>query len=223
MPRLEDLRLGQLRRLENELQPGVQIAVVPQPALNVLQLVCALLEDSFVRLKLDERAVRLFRLAGVFFLQLANLETRLGKLAIAMAAHEKVFRQRVDGFRADAVEADAELKHLVIVFRAGVDLGNAVHHLAQRDAAPIIAHADAAVGDLDLDLLAVAHDVFVNRVVHDLLEQDVAAVVRVRAGADAPDIHARAQPDVLQRGQRLDLALVVNVLFVGHKIVRRGR
>jgi hypothetical protein len=72
------------------------------------------------------------------------------------------------------------------------------------------------------DLLAVAHDVFVNRVVHDLLEQDVAAVVGMRAGADAPDIHARAQPDVLQRGQRLDLALVVNwCRFFSHrKLVR---
>ena len=68
--------------------------------------------------------------------------------------------------------------------------------------------------DLDLDLLAVAHDVFVNRVVHDLLEQDVTAVVGMRAGADASDVHARAQPDVLQRGQRLDLALVVIVLCV---------
>ena len=68
--------------------------------------------------------------------------------------------------------------------------------------------------DLDLDLLAVAHDEFVDRVVHDLLEQDVAAVVGMRAVADAPDVHARAQPDVLQRGQRLDLALVVIVLCV---------
>ena len=135
-----------------------------------------------------------------------------------MAADEKAFRQRVDRLGADAVEADAELEHLVVVFRAGVDLGNAVHHLAERDAAPEIAHADAVAVDLDVDLPAVAHDELVNRVVHDLLEQYVAAVVRVRAGADAPDIHARAEPDVLQRGQRLNLALVVNLFrFFSHK------
>ena len=138
----------------------------------------------------------------------------LGKLPVAMAAHQERFREGVDRLGADAVEADAELEHVVVVFRAGVDLGNAVHDLAERDAAPEIAHADARAVDLDLDLLAVAHDVFVNRVVHDLLEQDVTAVVGMRAGADAPDVHARAQPDVLQRGQRLDLALVVIVLCV---------
>jgi hypothetical protein len=37
------------------------------------------------------------------------------------------------------------------------------------------------------------------------------------AVADAPDVHARAQPDMLQRTQRLDLALVVIVFgFFGH-------
>ncbi len=73
-----------------------------------------------IRLELDERPVRLFRLAGILFLQFADLETRLGEFAIAMAADKKVFRQRIDRLRADAVEADAELEHVVIVFRAGV-------------------------------------------------------------------------------------------------------
>src|ERR1035441_4702810 len=192
---------------------------MPQSALDVFQPKSAVLEDFRVRLKLDERAVRFFRLAGVLFLQLADLKTRLGELAVAMAAHEKVFRQRIDGFRPDSVEADAELKHLIIVFRAGVDLGNAVHDLAERDAAPVIAHRHVVALDVDGDFLAVAHDVFVNRVVHDLLEQDVAAVVGMRAAADASDIHARAQPDVLQRGQRLDFALVVNwCRFFSHRI-----
>jgi hypothetical protein len=37
----------------------------------------------------------------------------LRSFAVAVAADEKVFRQRVDRFRADAVETDAELKYLV--------------------------------------------------------------------------------------------------------------
>src|SRR5688572_16364466 len=45
-----------------------------------------------------------------------------------------------------------------------------------------------------------------------LLEEDVTAVVVVGTVADAPDVHAGPEPDVLQRRQRLDLALVVNVL-----------
>ena len=92
-----------------------------------------------------------------------------------------------------------------------------------RDAAPEVAHADVVALDSDFHLLAEAHDELVNRVINDLLEQDVAAVIVVRAAADAPDIHPRAQADVVDAGERLDLALVVIVLrgfFVSH--VSRG-
>jgi hypothetical protein len=56
-------------------------------------------------------------------LQLALLERGLGKLAVAMAANEEVFRQRIDRLGADAVETDAELEDVVVVFGACVDLG----------------------------------------------------------------------------------------------------
>ncbi len=81
------------------------------------------------------------------------------------------------------------------------------------------AHGHAVAGiEADLDFLAVAHDEFINGIVHDFLEQDVTTVVRVDAGADAPDIHAGAQTDVLQGGQGLDFALVVNLLrFFSHR------
>jgi hypothetical protein len=40
----------------------------------------------------------------------------------------------------------------------------------------------------------------------------------MRARADTSDVHAGAQPDMLQRTQRLDLALVVNCFgFLSHK------
>ncbi len=217
MARLEGFGF-RAREIQHQLQARIQIAVMPQPSLDVFQLELAVLENVRVRLKLDERAIGLLRFAGVFLFQFADLEARLRKLAVAMAPDEKVFRQRIDRLGADAIEADAELKHVVVVFCAGIDLGDAVHDLAQGDAAPEIAHLHAVAIHTDMDLPAVAHDEFVNRVVHDLLEQDIAAVVRVRARADAPDIHARAQPDVLQRRQRLDLAFVVNLFrFFGHK------
>src|SRR5437867_8688879 len=88
----------------------------------------------------------------------------------------------------------------------------------------MIAHAHARAVNRDLDLLAEAHDIFVNGVINDLLEQDITAVVVMIAVADAPDVHARAQPDVLQRTERLDLALVVIVFgFLGHTNVLRGK
>ena len=50
--------------------------------------------------------------------QLALAERRLGVFTVAMAAHDKTLRERVDRLGADAVQADAELEHFIVVFRA---------------------------------------------------------------------------------------------------------
>src|SRR5436190_3469425 len=137
-----------------------------------------------------------------------------------MAADEEFVRERVDGFGADAVQADAELEDLVVIFGAGVYFRDTIDHFAERDAAAEIAHRHAVVLDVNLDFLAVAHDVFVNRIIDDLFEQDVTAIVLVRSIANPPDIHTRAQPDMLQGGQCLNFALVVNVFRrIGHKLL----
>src|SRR5262249_19227538 len=108
-------------------------------------------------------------------------------------------RERVDGLGAHAVEPDAELEDVVIVLGARVNLGHTIDDLAQWNAAAEIAHTDDVVLDVDLNLLAVAHDVFVDGVVDHLLEQDVTAVVVMRAIANTPDVQAGAQPDVFER------------------------
>ena len=176
------------------------------------------LENIRVRLETNECAVGfVVDFALLLLLQLALLEPGFHVFAAAMAADQELPGQGVDGLGADPVQADAELKHVVVVLRAGVDLGHAVHHLAQRDAAAEIPHAHGGALNVDLHLPAVAHDVFVNGVVDHLLEQDVAAVIVVRTIAETADIHAGAQPDMLQRGKCLDLALVVIVFYsVGH-------
>ena len=143
----------------------------------------------------------------------------LREFPAAMTPHHELFRERVDRLGAHAVEADAELEHVIVVFGSRVDLGHAIHHFAQRDAAAVIAHADLVALDADQHLLAVAHDEFVDGVVDHLLEQDVAAVVVMGAVADAPDVHAGAQADVFEGTERLDLALVVGVFFfVSHGV-----
>ena len=181
-------------------------------------------EDFRVGLETDEGAVRFGGLALLFVLELALLEAGFDELALAEAADEEFLREGVDGFGADAVEADAELEDVVVVLGAGVDLGDAVHDFAQRDAAAEIADGDGFVLDGDLDFLAGAHDEFVNGVINDLLEQDVAAVVVMGAVADAADVHAGAQPDVLQRGERLDFALVIDVLVgVSHSLKSQSK
>ena len=148
------------------------------------------------------------------FFNFARFESGLDKFAGAMAAHEEFLGEGVDGLGADAVEADAELEDIIVIFGAGVDFGNAIDHFAQGNAAAEIAHADRRAFDIDLHLLAVAHDEFVDGVIDDFLEEDITAVVVVRAVADPPDIHAGAQADVFEGGKRLDFAFVVNVFFI---------
>ena len=74
-----------------------------QPALDVFHPVFALLENLRVRLKFNERAVRLLCLAGVFLFQFAGLELRLRKLAVAMAPRQEELGQCVHRLGADAV------------------------------------------------------------------------------------------------------------------------
>src|SRR5208282_5712212 len=109
----------------------------------------------------------------------------LDKFAATMAAHQKILREGVDRLGADAVEADAELENIVVIFGAGVDFGDAVHHFTQRDAAAEIAHTHRRALNIDAHLLAVAHDIFVDGIIDDLLEQNIAAVVEMGAVADA--------------------------------------
>ena len=139
-----------------------------------------------------------------------------------MAAHEEVLGERVDGLGADAVQADGELENFVVVLGAGVDLGDAVHDFAEGNAPSIIAHGDDVALNADLDLLARTHDEFIDGIVDDLLEEDVAAVIVVGAIPEAPDVHAGAQPDVFEGGEGLDFALVVIVLrFFSHTSCRK--
>ena len=64
-----------------------------------------------------------------------------------------------------------------------------------------------------------AHDELIDGIIHDLLEQDVTAIVIMRTIPNAANVHAGAQPDVFQRRKRFDFALVVNVLVIfGHKL-----
>ena len=62
----------------------------------------------------------------------------------------------------------------------------------------------------------IAHDEFVNGVVNDFLDQDIDAVIILRSVAHAPDVHAGAFADVLQRGERLNLAFVIDVEGFSH-------
>ncbi len=192
--------------VECEGEAAVEEGVVPQHILDELGAVAEVAaEKLFVGRKLDERAVALGGLGdAVVLLQLAPLEVDGLGLALAEGLRAVDGGEGVDGLLADAVEADGFLESLRVVFRAGVDDGDAVEDLAQRDAAAVVADAQGALGQLDLDLAAAAHGELVDGVVDRLLEEDVDAVLGVGAVAEPADIHARAEADVLGRAEGLD-------------------
>ena len=198
----------------NQLQARIQIAVMAQPPFDVLRLEQDFFENSGVWFEADERPVRFVgRFAALFVLQLALFERAFDVFPGAIAAHQELLGQGIDRFGAHPVQPDAELEHIVVVLGPGVNLRDTIDHLSQRDAAAKISHRHGAALDVDLHFLAVAHDILVDRVIDHLLEQDVTAVIVMRAIANPADIHSRPQPDMLQRGEGLDFAFVVNVLL----------
>ena len=203
-----------LRAVEVEREAGVEIGVHLEAAHHVVFAEAELPEDRGVGKELHERAVALARvlaLAAVLLLEDALLEERVGVFAVAHGAHVETVRKRVHGLCADAVHADGELEALGVELAARVEFAHAVHDLAERDAAPEVAdRARAGVPvEPDLHAAAEAHDELVDRVVDDLLQEHVDAVVVVAAVARAADVHAEPPTDVLHRVEVLDVVVVV--------------
>ena len=169
-------------------------------------------EKFGVREKLHQGAV--FFLGLAFLLVLENALGKGGCLEVAVAEgrdHEPG-GEGIDCLGADTVEPHGKLEDFGIVFGAGVDHRDAFHHLAERNAAAVIAHPAAAVfGYGDVDPLAAAHDKFIDRVIQDLFEKDVDTVIGMRAVAEPADVHARPFADMLQGTQGFDLGFVVLV------------
>ena len=165
-------------------------------------------------MELDEGAVLLPGLAALLRDEDAALEDRLEVLALAEGGHAEVGGEGVDRLGAHAVEADGKLEYVVVVLGARIDDGHALDDLAEGDAAAVVADRDrgAALGQvlhLRHDALPRPHDELVHGVVHDLLEEDVDAVIGIRAVAKAADVHARPEADVLEGGKGLYLGFVV--------------
>ena len=156
-------------------------------------------EDVQIGQKLDVRAVGLVgRSALLLLFQFAALKEHFGAPAVAVGADDEVGRKRVDGLGADAVEPHAELEDVVVVFGTGIDDRDALYYFAEGNAAAVVADLDSPLVDLDVDLLATAHDELIDGIVNDLLEQYVDAVVGIGTRAEAADVHAGPQADVFE-------------------------
>ena len=203
--------------VEREGESAVEEGVFPEEILDVFGAEREVgAEQRLVRRELHDGAVALGGACDlVILLQLAPGELDHLGLPLPHRLHPVGGREGVDRLLADAIEADRLLERLGVVFGAGVDDRDAFQDLAERDAAAVVAHAQGAVGELHLDLPAAAHREFVDGVIDRLLEQDVDAVLGVAAIAEAADVHARPQPDMLGRGKGFDAGF--GIVVVGHR------
>src|SRR5260221_186248 len=95
----------------------------------------SVLENGRIGFKADERPVW-FGGGFPILLPLENplFEGGLDIFAPPMAADEKILGQGIDGFGANAVEADAKLENVIVVLGASINLRDTVDHFAQRNA-----------------------------------------------------------------------------------------
>ena len=203
--------------VEAEREAQVQVGIVLDHLLDVLEVVGILPENLLIDAEGDVGAVLLrdTRLPAVALLEPLGEGDRAG-LAVAHRARRELTREHVHGLDAHAVQAHGLLEGRAAVLAARVHLGNGRRQRLERNAAAEVAHRDDVVLDRDVDLAPGAHDELIDRVIDDLLDQHVDAVVGLRAVAQFADVHARAQADVFPRRQRHDG--VVAVGFVGIRI-----
>ena len=173
------------------------------------------LENLRVWLERDLRAAALrrpgdFELAG----WIAALVTLLVDLAVAPDLEVEALGQRVDDGDADAVQTARDFVAVVIElaasvqdrqhdFRSGLAAGVAV----DRNPAAVVDDGDRVVDvDRDVDLIAVAGERLVDRVVDDFVDE---MMQPGRTGG--ADVHGRALPHGLEPFENLDLVGAVIV------------
>jgi hypothetical protein len=155
-------------------------------------------------------------LAFLLRLEFSSFEFGAEKLAIPMAGNRKARRKCVDRLGADTVQADTKLKDVIVVLRAGINLGNAIDHFAQWDSAAVIPDPDEGLIDGYVDLATVAHDEFIDGIIDHLFEEDIDAVIVMAAVPQTANVHSSTGPDVFQGGEGFNLTFVVIVLSGRH-------
>ncbi len=187
--------------VENDGQRRIQIRIVAAHFLHEgIAEFCLHGKQRAIDLEREPRAVETVVLARLLHVRGEQSFGKLQRLGLALPPCldlEKI-RERVHRLDANPVESDRFLKSLAVILRAGVDLGRAVEKFPQRNPPPEVPHFNAPfLINNDPDLLAVAHDVLVDRIIHRLLEKDVNPVVSRGTVPQFSDIHPGPQADVL--------------------------
>ena len=204
--------------LNGDVQSGVQKRLLAHTGMQRFVVVLQRVEHLAVGLEGDLRAVPVRGADDAHLLRdVAAGEFHLIDLAVLADLDLEPLGQGVDDRRADAVQTAGDLiapaAELAARVQNGIDdLERGLSRLlldVNGDAAAVVRHGDGVAGvDGHADVLAVACQRLVHRVVHDLVDE----VVQTRRARRA-DVHAGALAHGLQTLKDLNLTGVVLVLY----------
>ena len=117
--------------------------------------------------------------------------------------------ESINSFDTDTIKPDRLLEGLRINLPPSVHLARGIDELTERDTTPVVTHRHLTLTDSDLNLLTSPHDILVDRVVKDFLQQDIDTIIGMGAISKLPDIHPRAATNMLVPLQGLDITVVV--------------
>ena len=208
-------------------QSGVQVCVVAEHCLHYVVVERVVDEQRVVRFEVYVRAVLVLGVFRGVARERAALERRLAHLAVPVRPYLETRAECVHRFHAHAVQSDALLERLRVVFAAGVEHAHRLDELSLRYAAAVVAHRHAQVfAHVDFYPVAGVHLELVYRVVYHFFQQYVYAVFRqiavtepayIHARSGAHVFHVRQVPDVVVGIFRLRRELVFYVCYVvGH-------
>ncbi len=142
------------------------------------------------------------------------------ELAVARHLDPHVGGERVDDGGADAMEPAGDFIGLAVELAAGVQVSHdglegrltRTRVLVDRDAAPVVGDADAAVGhNHDVDAVAEAGHRLVDGVIDDLVDEVMQPALIGRS-----DVHAGAAADGLEAFEDLNIGSGVSVFGFRH-------
>ncbi len=207
---------AEIRQADREIR--VQVGRLVETGAHVLLTEARLLKDLRIREKIDDRPGPLRLTDGgeqavlQFHHRHAPLIAVLKELPALLDLYGHSLRQRVHHGGADTVQAAAGLVGGVVELASGVQgreddalrADTEFVHI-DRDAAAVVLHrAGSVLLQPHVDRIAVSRQVFVNGIVHDLVDQVVQASRR-----GAADIHARPGAHRFQSFQDADAAGVI--------------
>ena len=117
--------------------------------------------------------------------------------------------ESIDGLDTDPIKPNRLLEGLGVNLPPSVHLARSIDELTKRDTAPVVTHCHLTVTDSDLYLLPCPHDILVDRVIKDFLQQDIDTIIRMGAISKLPNVHPRAATNMLVPLQGLDITVVV--------------